>query len=324
MNTATTEGARPLVSVVIPAYNAQAYLGACLNSVQAQAGGFELQTIVMDDGSKDATSVVARAHAGVDLLRHPANRGPSQARNTGITAARGEFVAFLDADDLWPPGKLAAQLAVLQQQPSAALVFGDCRQFDETGPRALTQFESGRLGASAWGTGEIVPDAYMRLLDDNFITTGSVVARRMALTQAGGFAEDLRLVEDLDLWLRISRSHPIAWCSEVCLLRRRHDAHLSRDPEAMSLAYLEVLRRQPASEGGATRGLLKQLAMLTAREQLHLADLALRRGRADAGLHWALKSLRTRPGARALLRAGHATLLRLVPSTLRRAGAKNS
>lgn len=313
---------RPLVSVVIPAYNAEAYLGDCLRSVRAQTGAFELEIIVIDDASTDGTADLASAQERVLLCRQPVNRGPSSARNDGIGIARGDFVAFIDADDLWPPGKLAAQLAVLQRQPDAALVFGDCRQFDETGPRARTQFEAGRLGASVWGAGEIVPDAYLRLLDDNFITTGSVVARRLALTQAGGFAADLRLVEDLDLWLRIARRHQITWCSKVCLLRRRHDANLSRDPEAMSLAFLEVLRRQVADDRGAPPARALRLAAVAAREQLHLADLALQQGQPAAGSRWALRSLKAQPGPRALWRLVRATLMRMTSWLTRQARSR--
>ncbi len=278
-------GRTPLVSVVIPAHNARAYLAECLHSVRSQAGEFTLETIVVDDGSTDGTAEVAREQAWLTCLIQP-NRGPGAARNAGIAVARGEFIAFLDADDLWPAGKLAAQLPVLQQCPDAALVFGDCRQFDVGGPWPRSEFDAGGLGPAAWGAGPVVPDAYARLLEDNFITTGSVVLRREVLAQVGGFAEDLRLVEDLDLWLRIARGHPIAWCGQVCLLRRRHAANTSRDPEAMGLAYLEVLRRQGVAAPAAT------IRRLTAGEYRRLARTAFARGRIGLALQHAWRSLR--------------------------------
>ena len=299
----------PLVSVVIPAHNAQAYLAECLSSVQAQAGAFALETIVVDDGSSDATPDIARRHPGVTCLSQ-AQRGPSAARNAGIAAARGEFIAFLDADDLWPPGKLVAQVDVLLRHPEIALVFGDCRQFDHRGPWSDTLFEAGGLGTAAWGAGQVIPDAYARLLEDNFITTGSVVMRRAVLADVGGFAEDLRLVEDLELWLRIARRHPLAWCGQVCLLRRRHAANISGDPEAMSLAFLEVLHRQGArnsSEAPATQD--TNLRCLEAREYLHLAKLALSRGRARTGMQFAWRSLAARPSARASWQLGRAAVM---------------
>jgi hypothetical protein len=232
-----------------------------------------------------------------------------------LAVAGGEWVAFLDADDIWPPGSLAARVAVLMRQPAAALVFGDCRQFNDRGPRERTLFEDGGLGQSAWGSGEVVPDAYRRLLRMNFITTGSVVGRRSALVEAGGFAEDLRLVEDLDLWLRLARRHAIAWCEMVCLLRRRHASNLSRDPQAMSQAYLEVLRRQNPGEPGAMRGLSGELAALAAREYLLLADISLQSGRPGEAWRWAGRSLRTRPSASAAWRMGQAAWQRLRTKT---------
>ena len=307
----------PLVSVVIPAHNAQAYLVECLASVRAQAGAFTLQTIVVDDGSRDATADIARQQPGVICLTQP-NRGPSAARNAGIAATQGEFIAFLDADDLWPPGKLAAQVDALQRHPEAALVFGDCRQFDAGGPWPQTQFEAGSLGTTVWGKSGLVPDACARLLEDNFITTGSVVVRRAVLAEVGGFAEDLRLVEDLDLWLRIARRHPFAWCARVCLLRRRHAGNTSRDPEAMSLAYLEVLRRHGTPDAGEASTADANLGRLVAREYLHLADLALARGRAGTAWVRAWRSLMARPGPRALWILGRASLMLLAPRSPRK------
>lgn len=298
---------RPLVSVVIPAFNAAAHLGDALDSVLTQPGVFELDVIVVDDGSTDNTALLAQARAGVRLLRQEVNQGPSAARNAGIAASQGELIGFLDADDVWPPGSLAARVAMLDRCPDAALVFGDCRQFDERGPDQRTLFEAGAPGATAWEQGGIVPDAYERLLDDNFITTGSVVARRADLVAAGGFAEDLRLVEDLELWLRLARRHPIAWCPQVCLLRRRHATNLSRDPDAMSLAYLEVLRRQV--DEGPPPASSARLAALAAREQLLLADRALQQARPGAALHWAWRSARNHPSRRALWRIVRAALL---------------
>ena len=265
----------PLVSVVIPAFNAQAHLAEAIASVCRQSGEFRLETVVVDDGSRDATADIARQQAGVQCIVQP-NRGPSAARNAGIAVARGEFIAFLDADDLWPEGKLGAQLKILRQHPRAALVFGDCRQFDARGPWPQTEFSAGGLGEQSWGENGLVSHAYARLLENNFITTGSVVARRVALDEAGGFAEDLRLVEDLDLWLRITRRHPIAWCPQECLLRRRHDANISRDARAIGRAYLEVLSRHAVDwRPGEAATLGVDASRLAGMEELHLAELSM-------------------------------------------------
>jgi len=298
----------PLVSAVVPAWNAARHLQACLASVLAQRGPFTLEVIVVDDGSQDNSAEIARGHADVRCIRQ-ANAGPSAARNRGIEAAQGEYLAFLDADDLWPAGKLTAQLEVLQRAPEAALVFGDCRQFDAQGARARTEFEANGLGAAAWGRGCIVPQAYARLLDNNFITTGSVVARRAALERAGGFAEDLRLVEDLDLWLRLARQAPLAWCGRECLQRRRHDANISADGEALGLAFLDVLRRHAAGwQPGEAQALGVDARRLEAREWLHLAQLAHRRGDSSTAWRRLGRSVAVRPWSATPWRAAQAAL----------------
>lgn len=306
--------AEPLVSVVVPTHNAARFLAECLTSVFAQTGHQSIEVIVVDDASTDGTCEIASAFDGVRLVRHTVNQGAGAARNAGISQARGEWVAFLDADDIWPARSLEARVEVLQRQASVALVFGDCRQFDEQGPRMRTLFEEGGFGGPAWGQGELVPDAYERLLVDNFITTGSVVARRSALLAAGGFASDLRLVEDLDLWLRMARRHAIGWLDEVCLLRRRHDTNLSRDPQAMSLAYLEVLRRQRNDRGTTEPGLSLRLIELGAREHLLMADRALASREASAALRWAWSSLTDRPTARAAWMVARAIAAKLQAS----------
>lgn len=277
-------GSKPAVSVVIPAHNAQAYLADCLASVRTQVGEFELETLVVDDGSTDDTAAIAARYPDVKCISQP-NRGPSAARNAGVAMARGEFIAFLDADDLWPPGKLAAQLETLRQHDDAAMAFGDCRQFDSSGARPRTEFEASGLGTAAWGAGGLVPNAYERLLAENFITTGSVVLPRAVLAEVGGFAEDMRLAEDLELWLRIACRHPIAWCGQVCLLRRRHAANTSRDAEAMGQAYLDVLNRQGAAAPAAT------IRRLAASEYRRLAKAALAQGQMGQALRRAWFSL---------------------------------
>lgn len=301
----------PELSVVIPAFNAGRHIEACLGSVFGQGADLALEVIVVDDGSTDGTAARLDGFPQVICLQQ-SNMGPAAARNAGIRQARGEFVAFLDADDLWPEGKLRMQIDLLVGHQDAAMCFGDCRQFEEGRQWPQTLFETGGYGEGAWGPGPYLPGAYPRLLRDNFVTTGSVVVRRHVLGELGGFDEGLRLVEDLELWLRIARQHPILWCDETCLLRRRHADNLSRDPDAMSLAYLEVLRRQQSSDLPALAGQDIDLNHLRAREYQDMADRALRGGRPKAALGWAWRSFSARPGLRALwqLTQGAAGLMR--------------
>ncbi len=289
----------PSISVVIPAYNARQHLTECLESVFRQEVASAFEVIVVDDGSTDGTRDCLSAFPSVVYLAQ-SNLGPAAARNAGIARSRGTFIAFLDADDLWPAGKLQQQIGMLQQHPDAAMCFGDCRQFEGNNPWPQTLFEENRQDVSLWGTGPYLPEAYARLLTANFITTGSVVVLRQVLETLGGFDASLRRVEDLELWLRLARRHPILWCKDVCLLRRRHADNASVDAEAMSLAYLAVLKRQ---QDCGTAELARQgiaLSALAAREYREMAERALAGRHSGRAIRWAWRSFTTQPTLRAL------------------------
>ncbi len=120
------------VSVIIPAYNAERYLAEALASVFGQSRVPE-EIIVVDDGSTDRTEEVVRKHGeAIRFLKQP-HRGPGAARNLGVESARGEFIAFLDADDLWLPEKLSAQLDLFRTRPNIDMAFGRVRQFISPG-----------------------------------------------------------------------------------------------------------------------------------------------------------------------------------------------
>lgn len=236
------ETTSPLVSVVVPTFNSSAYIADCLRSIYAQEGNFELDVIVVDDGSFDDTvSIIEGTGYKLRCVQQP-NAGPAAARNSALAIARGEFIAFLDSDDIWPPKKLAGQLELLKAHPDIGLIFGDCRQFDSDGEFPKTLFESEQLDYEFWGDTLYVRDPYEKLLQSNFVTTGSILMRRACIDEVGVFDEGLRLVEDLEYWLRISLAFPIAHTDAVCLLRRRHAENTSRHRIAMAKAFLQVLQ----------------------------------------------------------------------------------
>ena len=150
-----------------------------------------LEVIVVDDGSTDDTVERVQRWRGIRLSRQK-QRGPAAARNAGIAMAGGEFVAFLDADDLWPAGSLTARASLLARHADSGLVFGDCRQFTDKGFSGSTVFEEGGYGASRFGHPEQVRNAYALLIENNFIATGTVLARTALLRELGGFDESLR------------------------------------------------------------------------------------------------------------------------------------
>lgn len=189
----------PRVSIVIPAYNAESFLEKTLLTVAAQTfSDFEL--IVIDDGSRDSTQAVAerflKAHKIAGRSIRQANKMIAGARNTGVTHARGEFVAFLDHDDLWLPSKLETVMAEFDRHPEADLV---CHDEDIV--------QNGAVLRTA-RNGPWVNDMYDRLLfTGNALSPSAVTVRRAKILAVGGFREgpDFNTVEDYDLWMRLSR-----------------------------------------------------------------------------------------------------------------------
>ncbi len=185
------------VSVVIPAYNVAGYLTATLRSLLTQtAQNFEV--LIIDDGSTDETAKIAHGftanYAHFHLLRKP-NGGLSSARNFGINAAQGDYIALLDGDDLYRPEKIARHTAVLDRNPQVGVVYSASQALRDDG---------GNLWFSLSGK-PVLGDPLVALMCKNFIGHGSnAMFRRSLVDQVGGFDETLTSVEDLDFWLRIA------------------------------------------------------------------------------------------------------------------------
>lgn len=199
------------ISVVIPAYNAAAYLGEAVQSAVMQSEP-PLEVLVVDDGSVDASRAIA-AESGARVLTTGSNRGPGSARNVGIAAASGTFVAFLDADDVWLPTHLAMLRALLDRHPGAALAFSLIRKFgavDLAPPPAVPENQLLDLGEKLW------------LL--NPVPQSAVLARRSALADVAGYEDGMRLSEDYDLWFRLAAKHRFVCSHERTVRYRVHAA----------------------------------------------------------------------------------------------------
>ena len=186
------------VSVVVPAYQAATTISACIESALTQSVT-SLECLVVDDGSTDGTADIVRAVATGDsrvvLLSQP-NAGPASARNLALRQARGEWVAFLDADDRWLPDKLERELF---EAGGSDVVYSDA-YLVVGGVRTGTY-------SSAWPPPPLEADMFAHLLSaPNPVPLLSVLVRRPSLVQAGGFRADWHGVEDLDLWLRLAQS----------------------------------------------------------------------------------------------------------------------
>jgi len=210
------------VSVIIPVYNGEAFLTAAVESIQRQAH-YPLEIIIIDDGSTDATaSIAANFDNNVYYISQP-NSGPAAARNRGIKMARGNVIAFLDADDLWPDNKLERQLTRLADDPSVEIVMG------------LTQFM--RLTA---GQPQFEPFQKPQL----FLNFGSAVFRKSVFDQMGLFDETMAHSEDID-WLLRARENGVSMIilNDVTLFYRIHSSNMSQDKSARHFFFIKALKQ---------------------------------------------------------------------------------
>ncbi len=223
----------PLISVIIPVYNGEKTLRETLESVLNQTFS-EFEIIVINDGSKDSTLDIVSSiqDARLKIFSYP-NAGQSVSRNRGFSQACGEFIAFLDADDLWTPDKLEAQFNALQANPQAAVAYSWTNHIDESGNFL-------RSGNNIAVTG----DVYNQLLVRNFLEHGSnPLIRRQALTEVGGFDQALCPAEDWDMWLRLaSRYHFVAVPSPQ-ILYRVSATSMSSNVSRMEAVSLQVIER---------------------------------------------------------------------------------
>lgn len=228
-------------SVVIPAYNAESTLAAALGSVVGHAA--DMEVIVVDDGSTDATArVVATFGDHVRLLSTP-NRGVSAARNTGISESNGGLVAFLDADDLWLPGKLARQWGAMRETGADASYTGKRTVGPDLAPLqdVVAEPEDDLLAALLWSC--VIP-------------ISSLVVRREVLVEIGGFDETYMQCADWELFLRLARGASIVAVPDPLILYRLGSTRMSSDVgrlERESTRLLDEFFAEPAVPHGAER-----------------------------------------------------------------------
>ena len=222
----------PLISVIVPVYNGEKTIRETIESVFNQSFS-DFEIIVINDGSQDSTLDVLASiqDPRLKVFSYP-NSGVSASRNRGFSHTVGEFIAFLDADDLWTPNKLEAQLAALQDNPNAAVAYSWTDFIDET-----SQFL--RPGPHFTISG----DVYAELLRGNFLANGSnPLIRRQALIEVGSFDESLPPSEDWDIYLRLAAHyHFIAVPFSQILYRVSTNSQSSNvfKQEAASLKFIE-------------------------------------------------------------------------------------
>ncbi|MFO1058502.1 MAG: glycosyltransferase family 2 protein [Dongiaceae bacterium] len=323
---------RPAVSVIMPAFNRAGYVGAAIASVRAQSHP-DWELLVVAEGSSDDTLAIARRHAAEDgrirVCVNAGRPGPGGARNHAAATARADWLAFLDSDDRWEPGKLALFLEAARARP--ALVASDYVSLDRDTGRAtrlrdfilgvmLPWWRSDAIAAAAIPCARIdgdfaaiaEPDLLLSMTIGGglWIHTSSAMVRADLFRQLGGFDARLARTEDFDLWTRLLGRGPFAYVDRALATydvtgrdaaagprygpERRHDAYLE------ALFHLRLLRRLPRrfSLSPAQRRLLRERIAAHHRMCAHPAGPGLRRAR------HALLAAAGSPRLRRLLLAG--------------------
>jgi glycosyltransferase involved in cell wall biosynthesis len=205
------------VSVIIPTHNRKAFVLEAVGSVFAQTYG-DYELIVVDDGSIDGTGEALKRYEKRLLYLYQENQGVSAARNNGLARAQGEFIAFLDSDDLWLPKKLAIQVAFMDQHPEAKICYTD-EIWIRRGKRVNAKKRHAKY------SGEIYPYCLPLCI----ISPSSALMHRALFTQVGTFDTNLPVCEDYDLWLRVAAHFPVFFIPRRLIVKRGgHADQLSR------------------------------------------------------------------------------------------------
>lgn len=248
------------ISVVIPTYNRAGVLGRALDSVGRQTLA-PLEVLIVDDGSEDATSrIVTEFYPECELLRQP-NQGVSAARNRGVRAARGDWIAFLDSDDEWLPEKLAEQVAMLGAEPGCRIVHTDeiwIRNGVRVNPRRRHRKAGGWI--------------FRNCLPLCAISPSSALLHRSIFDDVGAFDEDLPACEDYDFWLRCTAREAVTFVDLPLVIKHGgHADQLSRRVEALDRYRIVALRKlldetalKPGDRAAAVATLLEKIAVYRA------------------------------------------------------------
>jgi glycosyltransferase involved in cell wall biosynthesis len=233
--------AKPSVSVIIPVYNGAKFLSEAVESIRRQ-NYHPLEIIIVDDGSTDETAALV-ASLGEDIRYvYQRNRGPAAARNTGLAMARGDVIAFLDADDYWPPNKLKIQLARLNDNPKIEVVLGRVQYTGLfTALERKIQFEG--------------PDN--TLIN---VHLGSGIFRKSVFDKVGVFDETLRFYEDHDWFLRVrEQGISMVIIGQTTLHYRLHEHNMSRHKDIAEFNIAKVLKKSLDRRRQQNNGLVPSL-----------------------------------------------------------------
>lgn len=232
---------QPLVSIIIPAFNAQDMIAETLDSILAQTY-MNLEIIVIDDGSTDQTrQVVQRYEPKVSYYYQENSGGCAVPRNTGISYSNGDYLCFMDADDLMMPDRIMQQVDFMERYSDVGLVFCDYRNFDERGCYADSHFKTcPKLWFKLHNQQDLIldnPCSY--LVQENYGIAGSFMIRKAVLKFAPSFDPTLKACEDFHFYYRLARHVPVGVINKVGMLRRLHANNMSGNPKKMLAAGIK-------------------------------------------------------------------------------------
>lgn len=215
----------PLISVIMPTYQAGALVYEAIDSILAQSYPC-LDILIIDDGSTDGTAEALDALNIANLhVFQQQRQGPSAARNVGLSHSKGELITFLDADDIWLPGKLTRQIQLLRDNPDASIIIGNTEGFG-----ANVDENKRRLKAN-WASRQL-------------LQLGALMVRKSVFDQIGGFDTSLRYAEDIDWTLRAKQAgFNMLEHSDTVLRYRRHQHNMTNDIHSRDKGFIAALRK---------------------------------------------------------------------------------
>ena len=268
-----SENINPLVTVIIPTYNRGWILKEAIDSVLSQDfDDFEL--IVVDDGSTDNTNEILSAYGGDIIALRQGNRGVSAARNAGIASAMGHFIAFLDSDDLWLPGKMSRQVDFFKSNPDEMICQTEelwIRNGKRVNPKNRHKKFSGMI--------------FKHSLPLCIVSPSAVMLKKSLLDKTGVFDESLPACEDYDLWLRISCKYPVFLIDTPLIIKRGgHEDQLSKTPK-LDKYRIQALKKIIESSLLSQDQHIDAVKMLKGKCEIY-AQGCLKRGRNDESIYY--------------------------------------
>jgi len=225
------------ISAIIPAYNAEEYITEAIGSILNQTYPVH-EIIVVDDGSRDKTKHIIEENFQLQTSNiqtnpnsktqikvryiYQENKGPAAARNRGIKESKGEYIAFLDSDDVWLPKKTEEQMKLLEDSESALIY---CDMSHEADNCLVHEAYLKERNYKYYGNGRI----YKELLKENFIFTPTVIVRKDILEKVGYFDEDYRICEDYKMWLNIAKGYSVEFLDKPMVIRKRNSSNITKD-----------------------------------------------------------------------------------------------